>query len=106
MRRIFQDAACGKEDRRVVCLGHDDLQVATADPRTIADIEADEISARSYASRNIAMALDEIGLVGHILRHVTPTVFLDDQIEIVERRVVVGGINGDDVAAELGFEKI
>src|SRR5580700_11970775 len=60
MWRIFQDAACGKEDRRLVFLRHHELQVATADARTIANIEADEIGARSHASRDIAMALDEI----------------------------------------------
>ena len=52
------------------------------------------------------MALDEVRLVGHVAVHPAPAVFLHDQVEQVERRIVVVRIDADELALERGLEEI
>jgi len=51
----------------------------------LGDVEADDGRARLHAGCDVAMPLSEIGLVRHVFRHVVPTVFPHDQVEIVKR---------------------
>ena len=52
------------------------------------------------------MALNEVWLVGHVTIHPAPAVFLHDQVEQIECRIVVVRIDADELALERGLEEI
>src|SRR6266576_1245931 len=52
------------------------------------------------------MSLNETRLVRHVAVHILPSIFLDDAVESVERRIVIGGIAGDHFALETRLQKI
>src|SRR5713101_8520338 len=52
------------------------------------------------------MPLNETRLICHVAVHILPAVFLNDAVEGVERRSVIGGIAGDHFPFETRLQEI
>ncbi len=110
MWRAFEDRGGERPDWRRIDGGEMRLHRLAGLLLSLGDAEDRVHRHQVLAGRDAAllaqMALDEVRTVGHVFGHVVPAVFLDDGVEKIERGIVVRGIGGDHLAAELRLEEI
>src|ERR1700736_6804937 len=100
MRCILEDRFRSEEYRQIIigraCQCDFSARALNIESAAHGGVEAHEAFARAEAARAAEMTLNEFWLLLHVLRHVTPAIFLHDGGEGEESGVVIRRIGADD----------